>query len=293
MATANINETLIQGAMEGFKQFIAPITSFSYVVKPGGAALNDTVIVPFASANSGSNAFAYSTGYATEDSSVVGKSCTMGTLLYKKINLTDSDLAKLNPEVLTRLGRQQGARLAADFVSASFASCATATNFPYSSSAVATNLTASAGLAALDKVANDYKWPDGERYLICSTTAWQSLMTNTTVVAANSFGSAEPIQQGKLSSVLGFVPFKVNFTLPNSATAIAVNPNAMVVGNAYHAPVDAGANYISAQEIIDEDTGLTIGFRQYYDPAKATSVRVFDILGGCGAADATALSWIK
>jgi hypothetical protein len=294
MATvSNLNKYLTQGAIEGFSELIAPLTAFSYVVKPGASALNDVVRVPFAQNTSASNAFSYATGYAADGNTVTGKSVTLDNLMYQRISMTDSELSLLNPESIIRVGRQAGNRLASDFISASFASCLTQANFGNSGSLVAGNYTSSVALAALDKAANDLKWPDGERTLIAGTTLWQALMNNSSVVSAQNFGSAGPIQQGKLNSVLGFVPYKVTIALPNSATGFACNPNGLLIANAYHAPTDGGTQYIDASQIVDEKTGLTIGFRQFYDPTLATSYRVFDVLGGCGVGNSNAVYWIK
>lgn len=293
MAVTNLNKYLTQGAIEGFGDLIAPLTAFSYVVKPGISSLNDVVRVPFAQNLSASSDFSYSTGYASDGNSIDGKSITMNILKYQRITLSDSDLALLNPESLVRVGRQAGQRLASDFISASFAATLTQANFANSGSYTANQYSSSVALAALDKGVNDLKWADGDRTLICGTTLWQALMNNSTVTNAANFGSSGPIQQGKLNSVLGFAPYKTTISLPISATGFAANSNGLLFANGYHTPQDAGTQYIAADQIVHEASNLTIGFRQYYSPEKATSVRVFDILGGCGAGNPNAIYWIK
>lgn len=285
MSVQGLNTYLTQGAIEGFSQIMAPASAFSYVVKPGVASIGDVVRVPFANNTSASLDFAYATGYATDGNLISGKAITLDGLKYQKISLTDSDLALLNTEALIRIGRQAGRRLAADVMSASIASVVTTANFGNSGSLGAASLTASIGLATIDEKANVYNWPTGERSLIANVTAWSALMQNTVVTNASSFGSAGPIQQGQLSNVLGFKPYLVTFPIANSFTC---NPNAVLFANGYHAPQDAGTAYTAVQQIVDEVSNLTIGFRQYYDPAKATNMRVFDCLYGSakGANDA-------
>lgn len=285
MSVQNLNKYITQGAIEGFASIVAPLQAFSYVVKPGVSSIGDVVRVPFANNTSASYDFAYSTGYATDGNLISGKPITMDGLKYQKISLTDSDLALLNPEALIRVGRQAGMRLAADVVSASLASVVTLANFAGSGSYGAASLSSSVGLASIDKAANDYNWPIGERSLILNSTAWQALMNNTTVLNASNFGSTGPVQQGQLQSVIGFKPYLVTFPILNS---IAVQPNAVLFANGYHAPQDAGSAYSAVDQIVDEKSNLTIGFRQYYDAAKATNMRVFDCLYGAakGASDA-------
>ena len=292
---SNMDKVFMDGAIEAFTDMVAPLTAFSYAANSVGASLNDKVKVAFVSNASGSSTFAYSTGYTGASNGVLGVDVTLDTLLYQPIGLTDADLAKMSPEVVTRLGKQAGARLAADVVSASFASVITAANYPASSSVpyTSTSYTSSLALADLDKQANVLKWTDGERYLIAGTTLWSNLMNNTSVINAANYGSAEAIKNGTLPSVMGFIPYKTTVSLPNSDTGFAVNPNAILFANAYHQPgADAGSFVTSAQST-DEKTGLTIGLRSWYDPSKATTVRVLDCLFGVAKGNPNALIHIK
>lgn len=296
MSVTNLNKYLTQGAIEGFTGLVAPLSAFSYVVKPGDAALGDTVRVPYAQNTSGSFVFTYVDGYANAGNTVTGKPVTLDNLLYQKITLTDSDLMNLNPESLVRVGHQAGARLAIDVISASFATVLTSANYTNSGSGagyVSSTLSGSLGLAALDKAANDAKWPDGERSLIVNTTGWAALMSNPNIVNYANFGSINPVQTGVLKLALGFNPYKVSFTMPNSKTGFIVNPNAMLFANAYHAPQDYDGMYTAVSQMTDALSGLTIGFRQYYDPQRATNMRVFDCLTGVATGDPTALIWIS
>jgi hypothetical protein len=296
MATvSNLNQYLTEGAIQGFTSLIMPVTSFGYVVKPGLCALNDTVRVPFAQNTSASYDFAYGTGYASDGNTVTGKTITMGSIKYQKITLTDSDLVLLNQQALTNIGFQAGQALASDVISASLASVVTQANFPNSgSNSSVSNFTSSLNaVAALVKTVSDYKWPVGQRSLICGTQLYANLLANSGITVAQNFGSTGPVQQGMLSTVLGFTPYLTSLTLPNSDAGFAVNPNAILFGNAYHAPQDFGSQYSAVNQLTDDKTGLTIGFRQYYDPSKATNVRVFDCLFGAGVGDSTALYHIK
>lgn len=294
MAT-NLNQYLTLGAIEGFVQTVAPLTALGYAVKVGPAGLNDVVRVPYAQNVSASYAFDYVNGYVNNGNTIVGKSVTLSNLMYQRITLTDSDLIVLNPEALTRIGHQAGMRLALDVISASLATILTDANFPNSgsNSSVAT-FTSSVGLAGLDKLANDAKWPSGERSLICDSTLWQNLMINTTIFNASYFGTDLPVKQGRIEEIIGFFPYKVGFTLPNSVHGIATNPNGILFANGYHAPQDYDGMYTAVDQMTDAGgSGLTIGFRQYYDAQRASNVRVFDCLTGVGLGDSAGVIQIK
>jgi|ERR1035437_5612434 hypothetical protein len=294
MATG-LNRYLTEGAIEGFVATVAPLTALGYAVKIGPAGLNDVVRVPYAQNVSASYAFDYTNGYANNGNTIVGKAITLNSLMYQRIALTDSDLIVLNQEAITRIGNQAGRRLATDVISASLATILTDANFPNSgSNSMVATFTSSVGLAALDKLANDSKWANGERSLICDTTLWQNLMINTTIFNASYFGTDLPVKQGRIEEVIGFYPYKCEFTLPNSTHGIATNPNGILFANGYHQPQDYDGMYVDVQEMRDAGgTGLTIGFRQFYDPLRATNVRVFDCLSGVGVGDGNGVIQIK
>jgi hypothetical protein len=282
MSVQNLNKYLTQGAIEGFITFAAPLQAFSYVVKPGVSAVNDVIRVPYATNTSASATFTYANGYTTDSNLIVGKPVTMDQLLYQKISLTDSDLSLLNPEALIAIGRQAGTRLAVDVVSASLANVITVANFGNSGSYGAPSLSHSLGLGDIDLRANTYNWPVGQRSLLLTPTAQNYLLQNSSINTAANFGSDDPIRGASIKSVVGFTPYLCNFALPLADQAIALNANGVLVGIGYHAPQDSGQAYVDVRQLQDTQTNLSIGFRQYYDAAKATNIRVFDCLFGSG-----------
>jgi hypothetical protein len=110
MATFNINQTIIAGVAEGLADYVFPVSLFSYVVPTKAVAFNDTVIVPFASATSQSSDFTYAGGYSGEAGTITGKSIALNSIKYVPVKFTDSELAIMSPEALTRMGRQLGRR---------------------------------------------------------------------------------------------------------------------------------------------------------------------------------------
>ena len=57
MAVTNLSRYLTQGAIEGFALSCAPLTAFSYVVKPGPSSVNDVVRVPYSAVSAASSVF--------------------------------------------------------------------------------------------------------------------------------------------------------------------------------------------------------------------------------------------
>jgi hypothetical protein len=152
----------------------------------------------------------------------------------------------------------------------------------------------SGGFAALDKTANANAWPDGERTILADSTLWSSFFQNTTIFNSTNFGTSDPVQNGRIKTAFGFDPYKVGFTLPNSAKGLAFAPGAVGFVNAYHGvPTEAKGTIIDAQEITLDGTGLKAGFYSYYDANKRTSWRIFDCMFGSGVLNPAALAYIK
>ena len=238
--------------------------------------------------------FSYSTGYTGNNGNVQGLPVTLNNILYQPIQLTDSELSVLDDNAVVAIGREAGAQLAADAIGNIYTNTVTAANFPNSGSLTSTNFTSSNAITSLDYAVNNLKWPrGGSRALICGTGLWQNLLNNPNVINAMNFGNGQVIQEGILKSIFGFTPYLTTVPMPNNDTGFAVNPNGILVANGYHAPTDSGTQYIAAEQIVDTNSGWTLGFRNWYNPTLATNVRVFDVLFGSAAGNPNSVYHIK
>jgi hypothetical protein len=279
--------------MSGYVDFCAPLNAFCVPVEQPGAAQNDHVRVPLATAGTASVAWNQSNGYTGDNSAINLVDCTLSNWLYQPFIITDSQFNQLTPQALENQGRLLGQRLAADTISASFAAVITAGNFPSSASYTSTGFTSSLALADIANKANVAKWSPNERYLIAGPTLVQSLMNNSTLNSALNFGNGNFIQNGELSKVVGFNTYQTSLTLPNSDTGFIVNPNAMAIASTYLAPQVESSAIMDAEKLTDKATGLTIGYVKFYDPYKRQVVRVIESLSGVAAGNSTGLYHIK
>lgn len=294
---SGMNSYFLAGAIQGYSDAVAPLRAFSYAVNQQGAVLGDIVRVPYCNCGTASNAFTYAAGYSVVGSgNVTAKSITLDTLLYQPINLTDADMALMSPEVVTRLGNSAGMQLAADFVSASFAAVITDGNFPLASNSgsnafLQAAFTSSLGAwAEADSLANTAKWPQANRSMIASNTLWNSIIQNTVLGTAYSYGGTELVRNGTLPAVMGFTPYRTSVTLPQSIKGFLCNPDALLVGMAYHRPTDT-TGIVEAAQATDE-FGITIGYRSWYDPAYARTRKVIEVLGGFAVGNPNGLKYV-
>jgi hypothetical protein len=103
------------------------------------------------------------------------------------------------------------------------------------------------------------------------------------------------MKTGTFQSFFGFQNYLTTCFPSNPSDlvkGIAVNPNSILVGMSYHKPQDQ-INYTDKKQLTDTKSQLTIGYREWSDPAKATIYRVLDCLYGYVANDTSALILIK
>lgn len=281
---SNLTLYFLQGAIQAFSQKLAPIEAFSYAVNQEGAGLNDIVRVPYV-INTGSAAdFTYAGGYSSATGVVIGKPVTLSTLKYKMWNIDDSEILRLSPEVLKRLGGQAGNQVASD-VTSTFFNNVTASNFPLSGAYSASAYSTQAAFVSLQKQANQNKWTD-ERHLIVGPTLYSTIVSNTTLVNY-AYGSPEVVRDGKLPKYFGFTPHMVT-NLDETNTELiqgfATCPQGIIAGMAYHRAQEE-IPYFEKQMIKDELTGVVLGYRAWGDWSKASVNRVIDCLAGSAVAD--------
>lgn len=292
MSVSNLDRVFLEGAMTGFSTILMPISAFSWATSNSSATIGDSIRVPHITNASGSSVFSYATGYTGDGNQVTGKDVVLGTCLYQKTDVDDSAMSKLSPEALTRLGEQMGKALARDVISASLACVVSDANFPVSASITNNQLTSSIGIAELVQQADDLNWTSN-RSMILNSESWNYLLRNTDIGQAFSYGSAEPIQGGKVPSVMGFVPSKYTGVMPKAdLKGIVCDPSAVIVGMGVHIPSVESKNIVATQ-VIESPEGLILLQKRWYDPDKATTRMTIECLFGCEVGNSTGLVQLK
>jgi len=279
MISSQFNTTFIKEAMGAFTAILLPITALSFATSEQAASPGDVIKVPYATNMSSSGVFDYTNGYQGDSNSIGVKSVTLDNLVYQKFSLTDTDAAKLSSEAVTTLARQAGERLANDVISQSIATTVTNTNFPTSASVTYGQLTSSLGFVELVTQADNAKWTQDNRNLILTPDAWGSLLKNSDIAQAFSYGGSQVIQNALPEKVYGFNTFKTTVDLPNGCKGLVLNPNSILTAFGVHKPSDQGKRYVETQTATDKQ-GITISMRTWYDPDLATTKYVLECLFG-------------
>jgi hypothetical protein len=291
--TNNLDLKYIGFALKGFESILCDISAFSTTVAEPKATFGDTLTVPYMTHTSASNAFSYSTGYLSDQTSIVGKDVVLNNLLYRVANVADNAYGKLDANSLEQLFGGMGEALARDVISASFSSVLTEAHFPTSASITQTNLTSSIGLSNLVYQADTLNWTD-KRSLILSPSAFQYVLQNADVNKSYAFGSSEPVQEGKIQNVYGFSTHKYNGLFPvvaQPAKGIACDTSAILFGFGIHKPADTSKGLV--QLTTGASKGVVLSLKTFYNTSLATTQFVLESCFGVGVGVSTGLVWLK
>lgn len=288
---------LAQKALEAFVAAFAPMRAFAQNYSAEAAQKGDKVKVLWVGAQSAAQSFAGT--YTMQDSTAEGKDITIDKHEFVSWGLTDKELSTQPQLSLERFARQKGFQLAKK-VFQDHLSLVTAANFGSDaiSGAGGDVLTSSAANFDGDDVidistACDLDdWPEMDRSLILSPSYHAGIRKD--LKSADGFGSDVVMRQGKVPSLDTFQQvFKTSLIPGNGENLVgfAAHPDAILSAIRYLRPQE-DHNYQVAEPVTDADTGITLGFRAWYDPDTGTSKRVLECNYGYALGNSIAIKRI-
>lgn len=272
----NTGDTIIaNAALEAFTSALLPITKFAKNFSTEAAQRGDKVKVLFVNAAAAAQDFAGN--YAVQDSTADGLDVTINKHKYVGWGLSDSEIAK-NPQIeMERFGRQKGFQLA-KAVMVDILSLVTAANY---GAPVFTGLSSTfdkADLVTIKDALDTADWPSMERALAIKSAYYNALLGDAGISNASISGDAGPQKTGVVNPLYGFDSISWSNLIPANAenlVGFAALPDAMLLAMRYLAPQE-GAKYFQAGAITDPDTGITLGFRDWYDENSGTRKKILE-----------------
>jgi hypothetical protein len=293
MATNNLDEVYLENSLSGFETILCDVSAFSKTIAEEQATYGDTLTVPYMTHTSASQAFSYSTGYQSDQTSIVGKDVVLNQLLYRVGNVPDNAASKLSGTNLEEMFRGMGEALARDVISQSFVQVLSESNFPTSASITQTNLTSSIGLSNLVFQVDTLNWTTN-RSLIVAPSAFQYVLQNPDVNKSYAFGSSDPVQKGVINNVFGFSVNKYSGVFPvvaQPAKGIACDSSAILLGFGIHTPGEASRGLVRTTQ--GKSKGVLLQMRTFYNSSLATTQYVLEACFGVGVGNSTGLVWLK
>lgn len=283
--------------LQGFVATIAPLRSFSFDVSPLPAEKGQTVNVAYVASGSTPGTWAEATGYAMQASTRAAISVALSNHKYVSSYLTDievanSSLMRIQDQALAN-GRALGLAVLTDCINAVTAS--SYLNYTYAASS---SLWTIDKLVEARKTAATLNW-GLTRNVIVNPTIYYYLLKDDDLKYIYR-GSTGAVEQGQLTNVFGWnnvyeasgFPTMYTGSGPVAGTdtvaGLAVTPDALAVAVRYLQPQPEAAGIVESYPVTDPATGITIGFRKWYDPNYGQTRTVYECVWGKAVANTNA-----
>lgn len=271
-------DIISQYAIKGFNAAIQALTSFS--VDMSADALRqagDTIKFTWTPAGGTVLDYNADNGYVTEAPTQLPKELSINKNKYVGFEFTDDQLATMSMLKLEQIGMQYGASLA-EAVLADIWSLITAANFA-NSFVKAAALYDSDEILDLGKACTQLKFPMMGRNAIFDEDVYTELCKDPAVKNAAAAGGTEALRQGKVPGLGTFESIFQSIVIPDNAeNLIGFAVNSEAIGVAFR-PVnpDASADKVMRYEVYTDESGMTIAFKEWYDPNFKKTKRVLEV----------------
>ena len=276
------NNIISQSALEAFAKKLAPLQAFSTSFNDEATRRGDTISITTLANTSSADDFTDGTGYESQATSWGATQISLNKHKYVSWHISDTERSQSSAVELERFGYQKGSDLA-DAVFQNILSEVTGAN--YTLAAGFTGLpTAFDGDDVADLRGNmvAQNCPPEQCALVIGNDYFTALLKDGDISGYFDYGSADIIRDGRIPSLFGVGYIFSTASIPtNSENLIGfiAHPSAMAVAMRYLEPTNT-QEYIAANRIYDEDTGMVLGYREYYDAQKGIQTAVLEAVYG-------------
>jgi len=271
-----------------FNSLLAPVTAFSKSFNPTSGQKGSTVRVPVFSTLTGGAFDNYTAGNETQ----TGVDITLDQHVNTKFHITDREAAESGADYFRDLGAQAGKATAKKVLETIMAQI-TAANYGNAAGDVLIKAAAEFDVkqvAALRAKMSAKGVPAVDAAIILQSDWYVALLQDTTLTAA-SFGTADAIQNGRIPTLFGFNGvYECSMIPTNSENLVGyvTAPQALGIAVRYLEP-QSNTRYDEVGKVTDEESGLSLGIRIWFDPATGKRHYNCECLFGVKTLDGAAL----
>jgi hypothetical protein len=283
-----------QGVLNGFVSILAPLRAFTTDLSPAPAEKGYTVNVSFIPSGSNAAQFVEGTGYTVQAATREARSISLSNHWFVSTALTDFEIANSSLMRIEDTAFQQGAALG-KYVFQNIAAKLSGSNFAVGSNQSSSSAYTVANLIDARKLATDLNW-NGQKNIIVNPTVYAALLKDTKMLYINR-GDDQTVKTGVMSNVFGWdnifestaYPLTTQVSGSNIQVGACVDPNAVLVAMRYLQPQDdGGKQLIEAFPISDPVSGITLGYRKWYDANLGQVKSVYECVWGSAVGNANA-----
>ena len=281
-----------------FARIALPLKSFASVFSNVPLEGTDEIKVPYYPLPSNANStYDYTTtdGYTFAQGTTTNvKTITIDRRKYQPLDFSSQELARQPQLRVVQLAKLAAESLAYQ-VLADVLSVVTAANFGPAGLIRPAAALSSDDLADLGGTVSDNNWPASGRSLIVGTGYDVQLKKDLSIKLALNIGGTEVLREGRVPNICGFDYYAMpNF--PTNSEALGgfiVARDAIFFATAPIAPAPAVRQLLSAyQTIVDEQTGITLTWKEWGDCDRDRSKAVIEIAYGFAVGNPAALKRI-
>jgi hypothetical protein len=274
------NNIISQSALEAFAKKLAPLQAFSTSFNDEATKKGDTINVTTLSNTS--SAASFSGTYTAQDVTYGTTAISLDQHLFVTWHITDTQASESSAVELERFGYQKGSDLA-DAVFQNILAEVTVANY-----GLAAGFTGAASTFDGDDVADlrgdmtAYNCPPDQCALVVGNDYFTALLKDNNISGYFDYGSADIIRDGRIPSLFGIGYIFETGSIPGNAENLIgfiAHPSAMAVAMRYLEPTNT-QEYIAANRLYDEDSGMVLGYREYYEPSTGTQTAVLEAVFG-------------
>ena len=281
---ANLQNNIIsQSALEQFTSILAPLQAFSSSFNDEASQRGKTINITTLSNTSSATDF--SGTYTSQDTTYGTTTISLTGHKFVTWHVTDTEHSQSSAVELQRFGYQKGGDLA-KAVYQDILSAVTNVNFGAAGFTGAASTFDGDDVADLRSDAINSSLPVDQCALVLSNDYYTALLKDSNLQPAANYGDADIIRDGRIPSLfgLGFL-FESNAIPANGENLVGflAHPSAMAVAMRYLAPINS-KEYIAARRLYDEESGMVLGYREFYEPSTGTQTAVLEAVYGYTAA---------
>ena len=281
-------EIIVNECFPAFRAGLAPVNAFSTDFAAEAAAKGASIQVPVITAKSANTSFA--SDYESGDTTIVGKQVLLNTHVFSSTHMTDVEAGKTPVNAFMAAAKEDayavglsafqtviGLIVAGTFGDVANTSKKVVTAANFDADDVADLVTMLGKRNAL-----------GDKSLITDLDYYGALLKDNAIQNASAMGSSVPIREGAVTRLLGCNVYESNAfptALTNENTgAIVVVPSAIAVASRPVVPQEGAAGAgLEFSTATDPETGLTLGYRRWYNTKTGIRWHAFEILLGAVA----------
>jgi len=286
--SSTLNDEIIsQKALEAFTAELAPLNAFSTDFSSEFAGKGTAIQVPLLSSLSATTT---ENDYETDSGSAGYVTVPLDKYQKSTVGLTDKQFASSSAATLELFAAQQ-AKAVARAVLLDVLSLVLNANFAAKTTKALASFT-SADVRAIRVALSKADIPKSDRTLFLDPDYYDKLVGDTSISIASAlhYGGTDVIREGNIPRFLGFGITESTIIPDNSENlkGFACHPSALAIAMRVLQPQEP-SEYLETRTVTDKKTGITLGYRRHYSPAKGKHFVTFEAVYGRVVADGTAL----